>query len=165
MRAHIPFRRTFIALGVSLALATPQQSSAAPFRGGIGRAVAEVLGLLVSMVPEQLPINVPMLITVVNPEKLASHGLTGLKANDQVKVTLLEGGKLSVVPVTKALTTQTTVTSTTGIKSATTSPTTISPILKQSLLLTVDAKGTIIGKQLVPIEPKLNLETVPLIKR
>jgi len=167
MRVPTALRRTLVALGISLILAAPQHLSAAPFGGAIGRAIAEQLGLLVSMVPEQLPLNTPILITVVSPDRLLSQGLTGIKANDQVRVTLLDGGKLSIVPVAKALTTQTAISSTT-IKSATissTTTTTTSTALQQSLLLTVDAKGTIMTKQIVPIDAKLTLEAAPLIKR
>src|SRR5512132_3988549 len=116
MPVRSTFRRTFVALGVSLVFAAAPQLSAAPFGGAIGRAIAEQLGLLVSMVPEQLPLNTPILITVVSPDRLLSQGLTGRKANDQVRVTLLDGGKLSIVPVAKASTTQTTISSTTAIK-------------------------------------------------
>jgi len=170
MRVRCTFRRTLIALGVSLVFAAPQHLSAAPFRGGIGRAIAEQLGLLVSMVPEQLPLNTPVLITVVSPDRLLSQGLTGIKANDQVRVTLLDGGKLSIVPVAKATTTQT-ISSTTAIKTAIVSPTatgsvaTASTLQQQSLLLTVDTKGTITNTKLVPLDAKLNLDATQIIKR
>jgi len=170
MRIRSTFRRTLIALGVSLVFAAPQHLSAAPFGGAIGRAIAEQLGLLVSMVPEQLPLNTPVLITVVSPDRLLSQGLTGIKANDQVRVTLLDGGKLSIVPVAKATTTQT-ISSTTAIKTAIVSPTatgsvaTTSTLQQQSLLLTVDTKGTITSTKLVPLDAKLNLDATQIIKR
>lgn len=163
MRLRTTFRRSLLALGISLVAAAPQLH-AAPF-GGIGRALAEQLGLLVSMVPDQLPLNTPLTITVLNPTQLEKQGLTGLKANDQVRVTLLDGGKLSIVPVVKASTTQTTISTTTAIKTATTiSPTTTTIATKQSLMLTVDAKGTITSAQIVPLDANLNL-TAPILRR
>jgi len=167
MRLNSIFRRSLVVLAAVTITAIPQASSAASF-GGIGRAIAEELGLLVAMVPEQLPLNTPLTITVVNPDALAKQGLTGLKANDQVKVTLLEGNKVSVVPIYKASTTQ--ISTATSLKSSTiTSPTTTTTtaptILRQSLTLTLDAKGAITTRQLVPLDAKLELEAPALIRR
>ncbi|HZJ01765.1 MAG TPA: hypothetical protein VFD22_13975 [Gemmatimonadaceae bacterium] len=169
MRLNRIFRRSAVLLAAAMITAVPQQSFAAPF-GALGRAIAEQLGLLVAMVPDQLPLNVPLLITVVSPDALTKQGLTGLKANDQVRVTLLEGGKLSVVPVYKTSTTQTLSTAPT-LKSGTlasptvTTSTATTTILKQSLLLTLDAKGAITSRQLIPLDANLQLEAPTLIKR
>lgn len=156
-------RRSVVAIGISLSLAAPQLH-AAPVGGAIGRAVAEQLGLLVSQVPENMPIGTTILMTIVDASRLVAQGLTNVKANDQVNVTLLEGGKLSIVPVMKSATTQTTISSTTSIKSATISPTTTTLATKQSLLLTVDSKGTIVTKQLVPLDADLKL-SAPILRR
>ena len=163
MRVKSSIRRSILALGISLSVAAPQLH-AAPVGGVIGRAVAEQLGLLVSQVPEAMTIGQTLLITVVDPSRLIAQGLTAIKANDQVNVTLLEGGKLSIVPVMKSATTQTQISTTTAIKSSTlSSPTTLA--VKQSLMLTVDSKGTILNKQLVPLDSKITLEGAPILKQ
>jgi hypothetical protein len=131
------------------------------------------------MVPDQLAVNVPLTIGVVNPDLLAKQGLTGLKVGDQVRVTLLSDGQISIVPILRALlTTATQISSPTTIKSSTLSSPTITTTtttaatggaatsLSQSLMLSIDAKGAITSKQLVPLaDTKLQLETAPLIKR
>ena len=166
MRLKTIFRRSAILVAVTLIAVVPTKSFAAPV-GSMGRAIAELLGLLVAAVPDQLPINVPLLISVVSPDRLAAKGLTGLKAGDQVKVTLLANNQISVVPVVKATTTQTQISTTTTIKSGTiSSPTaTTTTALKQSLLLTIDAKGAITSTQLIPLDTRLELEAPALIKR
>jgi len=162
MRVKSTIRRSVAALGVSLTLAAPQLH-AAPVGGIAGRAIAEQLGLLVSQVPDNMPIGTTILMTIVDASRLVAQGLTNVKANDQVNVTLLEGGKLSIVPVMKTATTTTT---TTSIKSATTtiSPTTTTLVTKQSLLLTVDSNGLILTKQLVPLDADLKL-SAPILRR
>lgn len=163
MRVKSAIRRSVVALGISLTLAAPQLH-AAPVGGVIGRAVAEQLGLLVSQVPEAMTVGQTLLITVVDPSRLLAQGLSGIKANDQVNVTLLEGGKLNIVPVMKTATTATTLSSTTIKSSTTISPTTTTLATKQSLLLTVDSKGTIVTKQLVPLDANLKL-SAPILKQ
>ena len=57
------------------------------------------------------------------------------------------------------------ISTTTAIKTATTiSPTTTTIATKQSLMLTVDAKGTITSAQIVPLDANLNL-TAPILRR
>jgi len=165
MRIKSTIRRSVVALGISLTLAAPQLH-AAPVGGIAGRAIAEQLGLLVSQVPDNMPIGTTILMTIVDASRLVAQGLTNVKANDQVNVTLLEGGKLSIVPVIKsATTTQTTISSTTSIKSATTiSPTTTTLATKQSLMLTIDSNGMILTKQLVPLDADLKL-SAPILRR
>ena len=165
MRINSTIRRSIVALGISLSVAAPQLQ-AAPVGGAIGRAIAEQLGLLVSQVPENMPIGTTILMTIVDASRLVAQGLTGLKANDQVNVTLLEGGKLSIVPVMKASTTQTEIANTSDKSLQVIKPTATTTTLatKQSLLLSVDSKGTIINKQLVPIDADLKL-SAPILRR
>jgi hypothetical protein len=164
MRTKSTIRRSLIVLGISLSLAAPQLH-AAPVGGAIGRAIAEQLGLLVSQVPENMPIGTTILMTIVDASRLVAQGLTGLKANDQVSVTLLDGGKLSIVPVMKASTTQTEIaTSDKSLQVIKPTATTTTLATKQSLLLSVDSKGTIINKQLVPIDADLKL-SAPILRR
>lgn len=90
--------RSSAILAIALIAAIAVKLDAAPF-GSALRAAAEQLGLQAAQVPDNLPVNTPVTLTVVNPERLSGYGLTGLKANDKVQVTILDGGKLSIVPV------------------------------------------------------------------
>ena len=114
---------------------------AAPYFGSTFRKVAEQLGLQIEKAPDQMPLNTPLTMTVVSPERLAKQGLTGLKAGQDVQVTLLEGNQLRVVPMEKVA------------AGAGGGPTIA--LRNSSLLLSMDAKGTISGAHLVPIDAKL----------
>ena len=129
-----------ITLAIVLAASVAFPHSAHALRpGGIGPLrTAEQLGLQAAAV-DKLQLNTPVTFTVVSPEKLAKQGLEGLKAGQEVQVTLLEGNRVKIVPITKTMT---------G-KIAT------SALRNTSLLLSFDAKGTIAAKQLVPLDARL----------
>jgi hypothetical protein len=132
-------RSKFLIVAAALAVVSAN-AFAAPF-GSTFRKVAEQLGLQIEKAPDQMPLNTPLTMTVVSPEKLAKQGLTGLKEGQEVQVTLLDGNQLRVVPMEKVA------------AGAGGGPT--MSLRNSSLLLSMDAKGSISGAHVVPIDARL----------
>ena len=102
MSTRTRFIRLAAVLGLTIAAFAPGALHSAPF-GGTFRASIEALGLRPVEMPADPAPGTSVTLTVVNPDRLAARGLTGLKANDQVVLTVLEGNKFTVTRAVPAL--------------------------------------------------------------
>ena len=128
MRTH----RSFLlpAAVLTLALTFAPARVIADHAGGAFKKLAEQLGLLVQNLPSEVVPGARYVFTVVSPDRLAGFGLTDLKANDQVEVTIIDDKQVSVTPVSKI------------------DPKAARPALAQRLVVVADEKGAIARSQL-----------------
>jgi len=94
------FIRVAAILGLTALM--PQRLESAPF-GSTFKATAEALGLRPVDMPDDVSAGTRVRLTVINPARLASRGLTGLKAGDKVEITVLEGNRFTVSRVVPTL--------------------------------------------------------------
>jgi hypothetical protein len=87
-----------VAVGLALSLLTPRQLLAA-HAGGTLKKVAEQLGLVIQALPLEVIPGGVYVFTVLNPDRLGKLGLTDLKANDKVALTVIDDKQVSVARV------------------------------------------------------------------
>jgi hypothetical protein len=82
-------------MGLAFSLLLPRQLHASRV-GGALKAVAEQLGLVIQSLPPDIVHGAVYIFTVVNPDRLGRLGLTDLRANDKVAITVIDDKQVSV---------------------------------------------------------------------